>query len=100
MIDSTPPLVPTPAETNLFYYRNVSSRIQIIRIAQTTPPRFEKIVFPGEQLLFAAAPTALLEICTGMTAELTLVHQIPCSQLQVVETVDQPFNTLTGMAAQ
>ncbi|HEY9660014.1 MAG TPA: DUF1830 domain-containing protein [Allocoleopsis sp.] len=100
MIDSTPPLMPTPPETHLFYYRNASSRIQIIRIAQTTPPRFEKIVFPGEQLLFAAAPTAFLEICTGMTAELTLVHQIPCSQLRVIETGDQPFNALAGIAAQ
>ncbi len=74
------------AATHLFYYQNVTSQIQIVRVDRAIPRRVEKVVFPGERMLFYSISEASLNIHTNTTAGLTLVSHVLCSQLQVVET--------------
>ncbi|GAB4367995.1 MAG: hypothetical protein Kow00121_06720 [Elainellaceae cyanobacterium] len=50
------------------------------------PQWFEKVVFPGEQVLFYSTLDASLDIYTSTIAGLTLIDRVPCSQLQVLET--------------
>lgn len=82
---STPALAVNQATTRLFYYRNVTSQVQIIRLDRVTSEQLEKVVFPGEQLLFHSTAEAFLEVCTNKAPSFTLIEQIPCSQLQVIE---------------
>lgn len=62
-------------------YINVTSRIQVIRITNVPNLRFEKVIFPGQRLLFKAMSEAKLEI---QWSELTS-KSIPCKHLQVTE---------------
>ncbi len=81
--------VATPAlnsdSTQLFYYRNTTSQVQIVRLDQVLP-RFEKVVFPGERLLFYATSMAFLDIYTSPTPDLMLTDRISCAQLLTIET--------------
>ncbi|MBD2464684.1 DUF1830 domain-containing protein [Oscillatoria sp. FACHB-1407] len=72
--------------TRLFYYRNTTNQIQIMRVEQTMPQRFEKVVFPGEQVLFYATSAAFLDIYVNGITSLNRVKQIPCTELQIIET--------------
>ena len=67
----------------LCYYKNTTNQIQIARILNITNWYFEKVVFPGEQLLFEAVPEAELEIHTTTQVGATLSEKILCSRLQV-----------------
>lgn len=62
-------------------YINVTSRIQVLRITNVPKLQFEKVIFPGQRLLFEAVPEAKLEI---KLSELTS-KSIPCKHLQVAE---------------
>jgi hypothetical protein len=64
-------------------YSNHSSQILIARISNVPGWYFERVVFPGEQLLFEALPEANLEIHTGKQNEAVLAEKLPCSQLQI-----------------
>ena len=64
-------------------YVNVSSRIQIARISNIPNWYFERVVFPGQRLLFEAVPDAQLEIHTGTMASAILSDRIACHSLQV-----------------
>src|SRR6476620_9880900 len=46
---------------------------------------FERVVFPGQRLVFEAMPAAALEIHTGMMASAILSDTIPCDRLQINE---------------
>jgi len=67
----------------LCYYKNTTSQIQIARILNITNWYFERVVFPGEQLLFEAIPEAELEIHTGKAADRISADKIICDRLQV-----------------
>jgi hypothetical protein len=62
-------------------YINRSSSIAIVRVTNIPNWYFERVVFPGQKLLFDAPISALLEIHTGMMASAILSDTIPCSQL-------------------
>ncbi|MBW4583463.1 MAG: DUF1830 domain-containing protein [Tildeniella nuda ZEHNDER 1965/U140] len=64
-------------------YANVSSRIQIVRISNIPNWYFERVVFPGQRLLFEAVPAAQLEIHTGTMASAILSDRIACESLQI-----------------
>ncbi|MFE4106247.1 DUF1830 domain-containing protein [Almyronema epifaneia] len=79
-------LDPLPPESNsdiLCCYVNATSKIQIARITNVPNWYFERVVFPGQRLIFEALPTAQLEIHTGMMASAILSDTIPCSRLTV-----------------
>lgn len=74
-------------------YTNVTSKIQIARITNIPNWYFERVVFPGQHLVFEAIPEAQLEIHTGMMASAILSDTIPCDRLQVNEHPDTNLNT-------
>lgn len=70
-------------------YVNVTSKIQIARITNISDWYFERVVFPGQRLLFEAPPSALLEIHTGMMASAILSDSIPCDRIAIDENGNQ-----------
>lgn len=66
-------------------YTNPTHQIQIARIANIPNWYFERVVFPGQRLLFEAPTQAQLEIHTGTIASAILADRIPCGRLLVKE---------------
>lgn len=66
-------------------YVNATSKIQIVRISNVPNWYFERVVFPGQRLVFESTPLALLEIHTGMMASAILSDKIPCDRLCIDE---------------
>lgn len=64
-------------------YVNASSKIQVARITNIPNWYFERVVFPGQRLMFEAPKTAQLEIHTGMMASAILSDTIPCESLML-----------------
>lgn len=69
----------------LCYYINATSQLQIARITDLSTGCFERMIFPGQRLLFEAPPDALLEIHSPKAMNTSLLTQIPCEQLRVHE---------------
>ena len=68
-------------------YVNATSQMQIARVTNIPNWYFERVVFPGQRLVFEALPTAQLEIHTGMMASSIISDTIPCDQLSVTEAI-------------
>jgi hypothetical protein len=82
-------LDPVPSDrSDLFVccYINATNQIQVARITNIPNWYFERVVFPGQRLLFEALPDAQLEIHTGMMASAILSDTIPCSSLCIQES--------------
>ena len=79
------------SEQILCCYCNPTSRIQIIRIANIAHWYFERVVFPGQRLMFAAPPEAELEIHTAKLATAILSDRIACKRLRVLEGLSVNF---------
>lgn len=71
-------------------YVNSTSQIQVARITNVHNWYFERVVFPGQRLIFEAPSYGYLEIHTGMMASSILSDKIPCQQLIVLEG-EEPF---------
>lgn len=87
-------LDPLPSDSTghvLCCYVNATSKMQIARITNIPNWYFERVVFPGQKLMFEALPEALLEIHSGMMASAILSDKIPCDRLVIDEQV-APFN--------
>ncbi len=70
-------------------YLNATSSIQVARITNIANWYFERVVFPGQRLVFEAPLSANLEIHTGMMASSILSDTIPCERL-VLEDEAEP----------
>lgn len=79
------PLPPDHTGTIVCCYVNATSQIQIARITNVANWYFERVVFPGQRLVFEALPIAHLEIHTGMMASAIISDTIPCDRLYVEE---------------
>ena len=91
-------LDPIPNEQRTSFlccYVNKTSQIQIARITNIPNWYFERVVFPGQRLIFEALPEALLEIHTGMMASAILSDTIPCERLGI----DESSNSATEFTA-
>ena len=86
--------------TLLCCYVNATSKIQIARVSNVPNWYFERVVFPGQRLLFEAVPTALLEIHTGMMASAILSDTIPCERLRVEADDNLDATTASRLAAE
>lgn len=64
-------------------YVNATSRIQVARITNIPNWYFERVVFPGQRLVFEAESQATLEIHSGMMASAILSDTIPCTKLSL-----------------
>ena len=81
-------LDPIPNNENdsiLCCYVNATSQIQVTRITNIENWYFERVVFPGQRLMFETLPEALLEIHSGMMASAILSDTIPCKRLCISE---------------
>lgn len=74
------------SERILCYYANTTTQLQIARITDIPGWRFERLIFPGQRVLFEAIPAALLKIYAGTAATVVPLEQIPCFRLQVNES--------------
>ncbi|OKH52507.1 hypothetical protein NIES2101_14770 [Calothrix sp. HK-06] len=85
ILDSLPPEQPGKI---LCCYVNATSKMQVARISDVPNWYFERVVFPGQRLVFEAPREAHLEIHTGMMASAILSDNISCNSLSVEDTVD------------
>ena len=60
---------------------NITQKIQIIRIKNIPNLHLERVVFPGQRLMFEAVPEANLEIQISETVTIL----VSCQQLRVTE---------------
>ena len=70
-------------------YVNATSQIQVVRITNVVNWYFERVVFPGQRLVFEALRDALLEIHTGMMASAILSDTIPCERLSLGDSEEE-----------
>ena len=71
------------ADSLLCSYINVTSQIQVARITNVPNWYFERVVFPGQRLVFEAVSYGTLEIHSGMMASAILSDCIPCQRLAI-----------------
>ncbi|MBD2593219.1 DUF1830 domain-containing protein [Nostoc spongiaeforme FACHB-130] len=90
ILDSLPP---EQSGKILCCYVNVTSKIQVARISNVANWYFERVVFPGQRLVFEAPIEAHMEIHTGMMASAILSDTIPCDRLALQEPTSSDFNT-------
>ncbi len=72
-------------------YVNQTNKIQIVRITNIANWYFERVVFPGQRLVFEALLNALLEIHSGMMASAVLADTIPCDRLRIEAELEADF---------
>ena len=83
-------LDPVLSDNNILCcYVNATSHIQIARITNIPNWYFERVVFPGQRLVFEADPSAILEIHCGMMASAILSDTIPCTKLSLQKAKDE-----------
>ena len=93
--------IPTDqAESVLCCYVNVTSKMQIVRITNICDWYFERVVFPGQRLMFEALTEAQLEIHTGMMASAILSDTIPCDRLVVDPEENTPWEKQVILSAE
>ncbi|NET02328.1 MAG: DUF1830 domain-containing protein [Sphaerospermopsis sp. SIO1G1] len=86
ILDSLPP---EQSGKILCCYINATSKIQVARISNIANWYFERVVFPGQRLVFEAPKDAQMEIHTGMMASAILSDTIPCDRLAVNDSDDK-----------
>lgn len=89
-------LDPLPSEQSgniLCCYVNATSKIQIARISNIPNWYFERVVFPGQRLVFEAPKESCMEIHTGMMASAILSDTIPCDRLAINQPMSDEFDT-------
>lgn len=64
-------------------YVNATAHIEVARITNVPNWYFERVVFPGQRLIFEAPIMAKLEIHTGTAISSILSETIDCQQLQL-----------------
>ena len=69
------------SEKFLCCYVNNSNNIQVARITNIDRWYFERVVFPGQRLLFEAPRSAELEIFTGSFSTALLSQRIKCEKI-------------------
>lgn len=80
------PVPATCAHPILCHYANPTAEIQVIRIANVARWYFERVVFPGQQLMFEAVPGARLDVYVDRGTAEQLTDAIACENIAC-----QPF---------
>ncbi|MEM9212871.1 MAG: DUF1830 domain-containing protein [Cyanobacteria bacterium P01_F01_bin.150] len=70
------------------HYVNSTSKLQIVRIENVANWYFERVVFPGQHLVFQALSEAVLEVHTSEMATTILADRIPCTTLRYTEVLE------------
>ncbi|MBW4475045.1 MAG: DUF1830 domain-containing protein [Stenomitos rutilans HA7619-LM2] len=82
------PLPSNSTNPILCCYVNATSHIQIARITNISNWYFERVVFPGQRLVFEALPEGQLEIHSGKIASAIMSDTIPCDRLCIQEEIN------------
>lgn len=72
--------------TILCSYINTTNRTQVIRIIGFPHYQFERVVFPGQELMFEAASEAQLEVFTSSPISAMLADRICCDRLKALDS--------------
>jgi len=84
------PLKSNESEQILCSYINATNHIQVARISNISNWYFERVLFPGQRLMFEAPQYAQLEIHMGNIASAILSDTISCDRLQVADGSSPP----------
>lgn len=68
---------------SLCCYVNATAHVEVVRITNIPNWNLERVVFPGQRLLFKAPPLAKLEIHTGMSICSIVSETIDCQDLKL-----------------
>ena len=68
-----------------------TAHVEVVRITNIPHWNLERVVFPGQRLLFKAPALAKLEIHTGMSISSIVSETIDCQKLKLPE----PFEMST-----
>lgn len=77
------------SNTILCCYVNATAHVEVVRITNITHWYFERVVFPGQRILFEAPAMARLEIHTGMDISSIISETIDCQNLQLPTSSDR-----------
>lgn len=66
-------------------YINRTFQLQIIKIFNLNNGDFERVIFPGQRVLFYAEPEDELEIYSGELDKTICLAKYPCIELQIDE---------------
>ena len=80
------PTRPTPSLI-LCCYVNATAHIEVVRITNVSHWYFERVVFPGQRLLFKAPITAKLEIHTATSISSILTETVDCQKLRLTGSI-------------
>lgn len=83
MTPITNSLQPLTSCQSLYNYVNTTTSLQLIQIVNIPDWHFERVIFPGQRLLFYAPPNAAIEVQTSYYGQAILVKKIPGVQLEV-----------------
>lgn len=72
-------------------YENLTSSVQIIRIAHIREWYFERVIFSGQRLLFEAPSNSELEVHTSQGGKTLLEKKIHCLCLEVTQVPQFKF---------
>lgn len=64
-------------------YQNQTQTVQVIRIPDLPGQHFERVIFPGQRLMFYAPAPARLMVYTGSQAGALLADSLTCDRIQV-----------------
>ncbi len=78
---------PTP-QLALCCYVNATAHVEIARITNIPHWYFERVVFPGQRLIFKAPLAAKLEIHTGISISSIISETIDCQELRLSASID------------
>ncbi|MEM6715331.1 MAG: DUF1830 domain-containing protein [Cyanobacteria bacterium P01_F01_bin.56] len=93
--------IPTDqSKSVLCCYVNATSKMQIVRITNIRDWYFERVVFPGQRLMFEALSHGQLEIHTGMMASAILSDTIPCDRLVVDPEERSPWEKQIALSVE
>jgi hypothetical protein len=78
--------IPKTPDLVLCCYVNDTNRVQIVRISNIPNWFFERVVFPGQRIIFEAPLAGKLEIHTHEIVGAILSETIDCQQLHLKAT--------------
>lgn len=73
-------------------YRNVTTRLQVVRTTGSDHPTIERTVLPAQVISFLAEPDDELEVYTYDCSTTLLSERIPCRQLVVGQLMSSVFS--------
>ena len=85
----------TNPELFLCCYVNATAHIEVVRITNIAHWHFERVVFPGQRLIFEAPALAKLEIHTGMSISSIISETIDCKKLQLT-TLSEKYPAISA----